>query len=446
MKSVLKIVMLVCSISSLSFASSGQVVPVDPVMILPFIILLGSIAVIPLISKHWWEKNYPAVAIPLGMITVGYYLINLDNAARVFDTAHEYLSFIILIGSLYVVSGGIHISIRGKSTPVNNVLLLAVGAVIANIVGTTGASMLLIRPFIKVNKYRIKPYHIIFFIFIVSNVGGSLTPIGDPPLFLGYLKGIPFFWVTTHLFVFWWLCVSALLLIFFIIDRQNFSRRSEEVQERIEEEGGEARFKGLVNVGFLLTILVAVFIQDPLFLREAIMVIAAVSSYYTTNKKIHEKNDFNFLPIKEVAILFLGIFATMMPALDWLTLNSAKIGVTSVSQYFWATGILSAFLDNAPTYLNFLTASMGLFNLNIENPAHMTLLLTEHWRHVQSISVAAVFFGAVTYIGNGPNFMVKAIAEQHDIDMPSFGEYIYKYSLPILIPLFIVFWFIFFSY
>lgn len=443
---VVKIFFLSVVTSSLTFASNGHVLPVDPVMIIPFVTLLAAIAIAPLISKKWWDKNYPAVAIPLGILTLLYYVLVLGNIARVLETAHEYISFIILIGSLYIVSGGILITIKGKSTPANNVTLLAIGAVIANIVGTTGASMLLIRPFIKVNRYRIKPFHIIFFIFIVSNVGGSLTPIGDPPLFLGYLKGVPFFWVTVYLFEFWLVCVAALLGIFYIFDLRDFKRRSEEVQERIEEEGEEARFQGLANIGFLLVILIAVFIQEPLFLREAIMVIAAVGSYYTTDKNIHRKNDFNFHPIQEVAILFLGIFATMIPALDWLTLNSQSIGVTSVSQYFWATGILSAFLDNAPTYLNFLTASMGLFNLQFGSAEDMTILLTDHWRYVQAISVAAVFFGAVTYIGNGPNFMVKAIAEQNNIDMPSFAEYIYKYSLPILIPLFAIFWLIFFSY
>lgn len=441
-----KIVLLLCCSCSLTFASGGNIVEVDPVMILPFVFLLGAIALAPLLNKHWWEKNYPAVAISFGMLTIGYYLFVLKNPIRVIETFHEYFSFIVLIGSLFIVSGGILISIRGKSTPLNNVFLLGIGAVIANLVGTTGASMLLIRPYIKVNKYRIKPFHIIFFIFIVSNIGGSLTPIGDPPLFLGYLKGIPFFWVPTNLFHFWLIAVSLLLVIFYFLDARDFKRRSIEVQEDIEEVGEEARFKGLANIGFLLAILGAVFIQEPMFLREAIMIAAAVGSYFTTEKKIHEKNDFNFLPLKEVAILFLGIFATMIPALDWLTLNSEKLGIVTVSQYFWTTGALSAVLDNAPTYLNFSTAAMGLFNLSFDNPEHTTLFLKEHWRYIQAVSVAAVFFGAMTYIGNGPNFMVKAIAEQNNIEMPSFAQYVYKYSIPILLPLFLIIWFFFFSY
>lgn len=445
LRRIIKIFFLGLFVCSLIYAGNREVVPVDPVMILPFVLLLFAIAAAPLIDKKWWGKNYPAFTISLGLLTVGYYIFILHNAGRVLDTLHEYISFIVLIGSLFVVSGGISIQLRGRSTPVNNVILLGIGAVIANIVGTTGASMLLIRPYLKVNKYRIKPYHVVFFIFIVSNVGGSLTPVGDPPLFLGFIKGIPFFWITQLMLPVWFVCVSSLLGIFYLLDRRNYQRRSEEVRERIEEEGEEATFKGLFNVGFLFTIILAVFIEKPVFLREAIMVLSAIGSYYTTDKKIHQKNDFNFHPIQEVAILFLGIFTTMMPALDWLTLNSEKLGVVTVGEYYWATGMLSAFLDNAPTYLNFLTASFGLFHLNIDNIHHMEQFLVEHWKYVQSISVSAVFFGACSYIGNGPNFMVKSIAEQSGVEMPTFAEYIYKFTLPYLIPLYIIIWFIFFK-
>jgi Na+/H+ antiporter NhaD/arsenite permease-like protein len=278
----------------------------------------------------------------------------------------------------------------------------------------------------------------------VSNVGGVLTPIGDPPLFLGYLKGIPFFWITGHVVIIWLIAVAALLGTFYFIDRNNFKRRSEETREKIEEAGEEAEVKGLQNLGFLLAIIVSVFIEHPLFVREIIMIGAAAGSYYTTDKRVHEKNDFNFHPIREVAILFIGIFATMMPALDWLTLNSEKLGVVTVGQYYWATGVLSSFLDNAPTYLNFLTASFGLFHLNLESVSDMQKFLAEHWKYIQSISVSAVFFGACTYIGNGPNFMVKSIAEQNNIEMPTFVEYIIKFTLPILLPLYIFIWFLFF--
>ena len=441
---ITKIFALSILVCSLSFAGEMEIVPVDPVMIVPFIFLLAAIALAPFFNKHWWEKNYPALSVSLGLITVGYYVFVIHNGPRVLVTLHEYVSFIALIGSLYVVSGGILIQLRGKSTPLNNVILLAVGAVISNFVGTTGASMLLIRPYIKVNRYRIQPFHIVFFIFIVSNVGGALTPIGDPPLFLGYLKGIPFFWITGHVIVIWLIGVVALLGIFYVIDSRNFHRRSEATQEKIEETGEEAQVKGLANLGFLLTIIIAVFIEHPILIRELIMIAAAVGSYYTTSDKVHEKNDFNFHPIREVAILFIGIFMTMMPALDWLTLNSEKLGVVSVGQYYWATGVLSSFLDNAPTYLNFLTASFGLFHLNLEDVHHMEQFLTLHWKYIQSISIGAVFFGACTYIGNGPNFMVKSIAEHNKIEMPTFVEYIVKFTIPVLIPLYLIIWFIFF--
>ncbi len=443
-KRVTKILLLLLAVSSLTFAGETEIVPVDPVMILPFIALLASIALAPFVNKKWWEANYPALSVSLGLITIGYYVFIIHNGARVLATLHEYFSFIALIGSLFIVSGGILIQLRGKSTPINNVALLAIGSVIANLVGTTGASMLLIRPYIKVNKYRIKPFHIVFFIFIVSNVGGVLTPIGDPPLFLGYLKGIPFFWITGHVYYIWIIAVAVLLGIFYFFDSRDFHHRSHEVQERIEEEGEQAEIKGLQNLGFLLAIIAAVFIEEPIFVREVIMIGAAAGSYFSTNKNIHEKNDFNFHPIKEVAILFVGIFATMMPALDWLSLNSEKLGVVSVGQYYWASGALSSFLDNAPTYLNFLTASFGLFHLNLEDVHHMEQFLTEHWKYVQSISVGAVFFGACTYIGNGPNFMVKSIAEQNNIEMPTFIEYIVRFTIPVLIPLYFVIWLLFF--
>ncbi|MDD8017922.1 MAG: sodium:proton antiporter [Bacteroidota bacterium] len=426
-------------------ADSGvEIVPVDPVMIVPFVLLLVTIAVAPFINKRWWEKNYPAVSVSLGLVVVVYYLLGVHNLTRVVTTLHEYISFIALLGSLFVVSGGIHIRLKGKATPLANVILLGFGSLIANIVGTTGASMLLIRPYIRTNKYHIRSYHIVFFIFLVSNVGGALTPIGDPPLFLGYLKGIPFFWFAQYVWLKWLIVVSVLLMIFYVIDTRDFRKRSASLQHKVEEEGEKAAFEGLQNLGFLLAILVAVFIENPVGVREAIMTAAAAGSYYTTSKKIHDRNNFNFIPIKEVAILFLGIFATMMPALDWLTLNVHQLGIVRVEQFYWMTGALSSVLDNAPTYLSFLAASFGLFHLNLEDPQHMQIFLQAHWWYIQAVSIAAVFFGAMTYIGNGPNFMVKSIAEQSGVEMPSFFGYIIRYSLPILLPIYIVVWFFFF--
>jgi Na+/H+ antiporter NhaD/arsenite permease-like protein len=446
---------------------SAEIMPVNPLFIAPFLLLILGIAVMPFINRHWWEKNYPFVAFLLGLIVVLYYIGSLHNVPRLLGTAYEYISFISLIGSLFIVSGGIHIRMKGKSTPFGNVAILATGAVLSNFLGTTGASMLLIRPYLRINKYRIKPYHIVFFIFIVSNIGGALTPIGDPPLFLGYIKGIPFFWIISRVFNVWFITVSILLLIFLFMDLRNFHKEKASIQKEAAELD-EPEVSGLHNIFFLFMILGAVFIKPPapLLLREIIMWIAALGSYYTTKKQIHEKNDFNFLPIREVAILFAGIFATMIPALDWLELNAGKIGIVTPAHFFWATGMLSGVLDNAPTYLNFLTAAFGLHGASVDNIQHLqcmlglatpealglpnplvenALLITAtSWKYVQAVSVGAVFFGAYTYIGNGPNFMVKSIAEQAHVQCPSFFGYIFKYAIPILIPVIILDWYLLF--
>lgn len=448
-----------------AFAMEYEILPVNPVMITPFILLLLAIAVMPFINRHWWEHNYPFVSFALGAVTVIYYFFILKNAPRMLHTAIEYFSFISLIGSLFVVAGGIHIRVKGRSTPLANVILLGIGSVISNLLGTTGASMVLIRPYIRLNKYRISGYHIVFFIFIVSNIGGMLTPIGDPPLFLGYLKGIPFFWVIARVWYIWLISVGLVLLVFYFIDRYNYKKLPDIMEKEIEATGEEAIVEGLHNIIFLLIILGAVFLEEPI--REIIMISSAIASYFTTKREIHERNDFNFIPIKEVAILFAGIFATMVPALDWLELNAEKLGITHPGQFFWVTGALSSFLDNAPTYLNFLSAAFGLHGLSVDNPLHMKAMLgmlspndlshlqilhnsnvfpvtPESWKYIQAISVSAVIFGAMTYIGNGPNFMVKSIAEQAHVKMPSFFGYMIKYSIPILLPIYTLIWFIFF--
>jgi Na+/H+ antiporter NhaD/arsenite permease-like protein len=477
----------------MALAENGEhLVAPNPLMILPFVVLLLAIAVMPFVNRHWWEHNYPYVSGALAAVVILYYAIGLENSTRMLHSGFEYLSFICLVGSLFVVAGGIHIRIKGKSTPLANVFLLSIGAVISNIIGTTGASMILIRPFIRVNRYRIKPFHVVFFIFVVSNMGGALTPIGDPPLFLGYLKGIPFFWVAEHLWIKWAIGILAVLAIFYVIDMRSFMKLPAGVRRGAEgaEEDGEV--SGAQNIAFIVIILVAVFITHPMFVREGLMVLAAAGSYYTTRKEIHGKNDFNFVPIKEVAILFIGIFATMVPALDWLELNASSIGIKQPGQFYWATGVLSSFLDNAPTYLNFLSAAIGLFvneeivkqvyhlvqtygsdvgqiagpyATEIKNtfatlmkyhgdmivaghvPAddiNVSYLIGNHNIYIQAISIAAVFFGACTYIGNGPNFMVKSIAEQSGVHCPSFFGYIVKYTIPILLPIFFVIWLLFF--
>lgn len=417
---------------------------VQIILILPFVLLLLAIAVVPFINDKWWHKNYPYVSYALGLIILIYYLLT-NQSEKLLISLEEYISFITLLFSLFVVSGGVFFKIKGKSTPFKNVLLLAFGAIIANLFGTTGAAMLLIRPFLSSNEYRFRPYHMVFFIFIVCNVGGSLTPIGDPPLFLGYIKGIPFFWVIEHMFIYWFITNLYLITLFYFIDRHNYHRVRENIQDEIEEKGEEVRYGGLYNLVPLGVIIGAVFITKPLFLREGIMFITAILSYRFTSKKTHQINHFNFAPIKEVAILFLGIFITMIPAIQFLSENSKSFGMTGITQLYWCTGFLTSFLDNAPTYLNFLAVSMANLGYDINLYADVLKFLDTGNHFIIAISVSSVFFGAMTYIGNGPNFMVKSITE-HKIrktKIPSFIHYMY-YSIAILLPFYFVLWLVFF--
>ncbi len=425
---------------ALSLAAAGPAP--HPLMVLPFVVLLLAIAIAPLACRHQWERCYHLIALGLGAISVFYYVVVLHFPAPMIHVAEEYLSFIALIGSLYIVAGGIHIRVKGEATPAVNVLFLLIGAVIANVIGTTGASMLLIRPWIRMNKYRVTAFHIVFFIFIVSNVGGCLTPIGDPPLFLGFLKGVPFWWVLEHCWQAWCVGVAGLLAIFYVIDRRNFSRAPRAVSEK-QTAREEWRFDGWHNVAFLVLILFGVF--QPFGLREVIMLGAAIGSYFTTFPEVHRSNDFNFHPIKEVAWLFIGIFATMVPALQYLEANAKALPLATEMHFYWLTGALSGVLDNAPTYLAFLAAAFGRYGLSLDSPADMHTFIAEHDHHLVAISIGAVFFGAMTYIGNGPNFMVKAIAEHQKVETPGFLGYILRYSIPVLLPFFFLVGILFFS-
>ncbi len=412
------------------------------ISVLPFIFLLLAIAVMPFIAPKFWHENYHYVSIGLAFVTVIYYIV-ITKGWDLMHSLEEYIMFISLLTALYVVSGGILINIKGLATPLRNTVLLAIGGVLANVIGTTGASMLLIRPYIKSNKLRITNFHIVFFIFIVSNVGGALTPIGDPPLFLGFLKGVPFFWIMDKVFFKWLLALVVLLIIFYIADYINFKKAPAEIEEREIKAKEKLSVAGGYNFIFLAVIIGSVFITKPLFLREGIMLLTAFISYKLTKKEIHKQNHFNFHPIKEVAWLFIGIFITMTPALELLRLHSTDLGISSATQYFWFTGALSGFLDNAPTYLTFLTAAMGIYGLDINSVQNVLAFIAEHEKHVVAISISAVFFGAMTYIGNGPNFMVKSIADNQNVETPSFFEYMYKYSLPILLPLYLLIWWLF---
>jgi Na+/H+ antiporter NhaD/arsenite permease-like protein len=425
----------------------------------PFALLLILIAGMPLspaLIKHFWERYYAHVAIALGLVVAGYFLLRLpEGAAVVRHTVQEYVSFISLIGSLFVVAGGIHLKVKGEATPFDNLVFLAIGAVMANLIGTTGASMVLIRPFIRMNKIRISAYHVVFFIFIVSNCGGSLTPIGDPPLFLGYLRGVPFFWLIDQVIGQWLVTVGAILAIFYLIDRRAYRRVPRAVQARIKEPD-TWRFEGGINLLLLLVIIGAVFLPDRFFSREIVMLGAALVSWKFTPKVVHEENHFSFGPIKEVAFLFVGIFLTMMPALGYIDQHGGEFRMTKPIHYYAAAGSLSSVLDNAPTYATFLrlaeVTSTTRKNLPADAPtpppteaetiARMRANPADA-RLIVAVSLGAVFFGAMTYIGNGPNFMVKSIAESTGVKVPTFVGYILKYSLPILLPILLASGFLF---
>lgn len=415
-----------------SIASTTAQLP-HPAWVIPFILLLLSIAAFPLFAHAWWERNYGKVAFCLGMPTVIYYLFFLGESVPILHVVQEYISFIALIGALFVISGNIHIHVEGSSRPIANCAFLLGGGILANIIGTTGASMLLIRPWIRMNYYRINPFHIVFFIFIVSNVGGCLTPIGDPPLFLGFLAGIPFWWVLPNAFAPWAVMMTLLLAIFYVLDWRNHRRAPAQVREK-QTRSESWSLDGAHNIFWLAVVLAAVFLQKPYGLREAIMVAACFGSYFTTPAKIRELNHFTFHPIQEVAILFAGIFAAMVPALQLLKVHAAAFHITSPLQYYFATGFLSAFLDNAPTYLTFLNVALGVHGLDPSLKTDVAQLVVVYPAEVLAISVASVFFGAMTYIGNGPNFMVRSIAEHAKIKMPTFGGYIFRYAVPYLLP------------
>ncbi len=358
-------------------ASSQQIEPAISVFwLIPFAAMLGAIAVAPFIHKEWWEKRYPMVALALAIIASSYYLFGAGHAHRWFEGMSDYVSFIILLASLYTISGGIVIEISRKATPLANCTLLLIGAVLANLFGTTGAAMLLIRPYLRMNRKHLRPYHIVFFIFIVANVGGALTPMGDPPLFLGYLMGVPFWWTVEEMRTLWLVAVTLLLAIFFVIDTLDHRR-----EERPHNHGGgpQVRILGIHNFIFILMVLFAIFqkgifdiiaqiahhgpslslLVSLLFSREVLMIVAAVASYLLTPDPVHERNEFHFGPIREVAILFAGIFATMIPAIQVMQSNADRIPLRTPGHFYFASGVLSSVLDNTPTYKTLLDTRLG---------------------------------------------------------------------------------------
>ncbi len=407
-------------------------------LLIPFVGMLLSIALLPLVAPHAWESlRRKAIVSALFGLPIAVFML-LQAQQELFHVLHEYVSFICLLGSLFVISGGILVTGDLKATPLVNTTFLLVGALIANIVGTTGASMLLLRPLLRTNEERVHVLHIpIFFIFLVSNIGGCLTPLGDPPLFLGFLRGVPFTW-TFQLWPEWLLMVSATLAIFYVIDSTRFRQepRLSIILDRVRQE--PLRIRGEANFLAFAGVLAAV-LWLPTPWREVAMIVLSVVSFVATPKTLHERNRFTFYPIQEVAILFIGIFVTMAPALMILEAKGDALGVRTPAQFFWATGILSSFLDNAPTYLSFSSVALGVFHIPAES-GQALLTLSSHPEGtlvLRGISLGAVFMGAMTYIGNGPNFMVKSICEERGIRMPSFLGYM-LWSIGILVPLLVL--------
>jgi Na+/H+ antiporter NhaD/arsenite permease-like protein len=434
----------------------------NPWMILPFGLLLAGMALGPLLFRPWWERHYGKTVAALGAITVGYYLLVLPGAAAhsVVQAGRDYAGFIVLVGSLFVVSGGLHITVKDGATPAANVVFLLAGALLANVLGTVGASLLLIRPWLRANGRRAAAHHVIFFIFLVSNAGGCLLPLGNPPLFLGFLMGVPFGWVAEHCWPMWCCGTGFLLAVFYFVDCRHCRRAlkreaaappSEAVNTKAEPAFGPPGHwgaDGLWNLVFLGVILAAVVISRPLFLREGLMLGAAAASWFTTPKRVHEANQFDFHPLIEVAVLFLGIFATMMPALDWLQSHArTALGADpSPALFYWGSGTVSSLLDNAPAYLTFFSAWLGAQGQSLGQPENVARILAvgHSAAALTALSVGSVFFGGCTYIGNGPNFMVKSIAERQGVALPGFLGYIVKWTLPVMLPLLMMIWLLFF--
>jgi Na+/H+ antiporter NhaD/arsenite permease-like protein len=444
---------------------------------LPFAGMLLSIAFWPLIAPEFWHHHFPKISFVWALCLAVPFTYAYHGTA-IYEIMHillaDYVPFIILLWSLYTVSGGILLRGTLQGTPIVNVTMLAIGTVLASWMGTTGAAMLMIRPFLRANKDRKnRTFMVVFFIFLVANVGGALTPLGDPPLFLGFLHGVSFFWtlkISPHMIT----MASILLVVYFAMDtyyykkeksERNFSGDHIELDHQEDRvplalEGihnfmllagivGAVLFSGMADWGELNTFGVHRGIQD--WIRDGMLIVMGILSLVTTSAKIRQDNEFSWFPIKEVAYLFVGIFITMIPCL--LILKAGQNGalaflIDQVKQpvhYFWVTGALSSFLDNAPTYLTFFNSALGSFYAGMPEAQSVELLMTENSIYLKAISAGAVFFGACSYIGNAPNFMVRSIAEESGTPMPSFFGYIVKYSLVFLVPAFIVITWLFFT-
>ena len=441
-------------------ADLGKILPLWSCI--PFACMLLSIALCPLLMPDFWHHHFGKIS-ALWAASLGIPFLIAFRGDALYEILHiilaDYVPFIILLWSLYTVSGGILLRGKLRGTPVVNLIILIIGTALASWMGTTGAAMLLIRPFLRANNYRKnRTFMVVFFIFLVANVGGSLTPLGDPPLFLGFLHGVSFFW-TFNILPHMMAVVILLLVVYFILDtyyyrKEGVSAPEEgETKQPLKLEGihnflflagvvGSVLMSGIVDWGEINTLGVHRAVQD--WVRDGLLILMGILSLQTTKKSLREDNDFTWFPIIEVAYLFIGIFITMIPCLLILKAGSDGAlaflvnGVTQPFHYFWVTGGLSAFLDNAPTYLTFFNTALGSFYAGMAEVDAVPLLMTENAVYLKAISAGAVFFGACSYIGNAPNFMVRSISEEAGTPMPSFFGYILRYSLIYLIPIFVV--------
>jgi Na+/H+ antiporter NhaD/arsenite permease-like protein len=445
----------------------GEVLPLWSCI--PFACMLLSIALFPLLAPQFWHHHFGKVS-AFWAVSLGLPFLIAYKAAALHEILHivlaDYVPFIILLWALFTVSGGILLRGTLRGTPMINTILILIGTVLASWMGTTGAAMLLIRPFLRANDYRKnRTFMVVFFIFLVANIGGSLTPLGDPPLFLGFLHGVSFFWtfkIMPHMLF----TAILLLVIYFFLDSYYYKKEGltsappeEGVKEPLKLEGihnflflggvvGSVLMSGVVDWGEVNTFGIHRAVQD--WVRDGLLILMGILSLITTQRKLREDNEFTWFPIIEVAYLFIGIFITMVPCLLLLKAGvKGELGflIAAVKEpvhYFWITGTLSSFLDNAPTYLTFFNTALGSFYPGMAEAQAVPLLMTENAIFLKAISAGAVFFGANTYIGNAPNFMVRSISEEAGTPMPSFFGYMLKYSIVFLVPVFVVVTLIFF--
>jgi Na+/H+ antiporter NhaD/arsenite permease-like protein len=450
----------------------GKVLPVWTVI--PFAGILLSIALCPLLVPRFWHNHFGKVSAFWALLFALPFLVYEPRIA-LYEILHialvDYIPFIILLWGLFTIAGGIVVKGSLRGTPLVNAILLLIGTFLASWVGTTGAAMIMIRPVLRANRDRVHKAHVIcFFIFLVANIGGSLTPLGDPPLFLGFLHNVPFFWVTTGILPHM-LAASALLLVMFIAVDIYYFRSEKAFREAPREASAPVGIAGTYNFLLLAGVIAAILVSGywkaghftlygvevhyQNLLRDASIVLLGLVSLWVTPQELRKANEFSWAPILEVAKLFAGIFVTIIPALAILraglegAMAPLVAAVQTPNHYFWASGILSSFLDNAPTYLTFFNMALGKVGLvEAQVPAALaagTAAASPAFiSYLKAISAGAVFMGANTYIGNAPNFMVKSIAEEAGVDMPSFFGYMFRFSVPFLIPVFILVTFLFF--